>query len=381
METITLDHAKKYLLYHQGLLGRPRFLAKAGIVDYIKRAGCIQYDPVDVCGRNADLTLQSRIADYDKTMLDDLLYRDRVLVDGFDKNMAIYHVDDFYHLSTNRQRFVNRHHWYETIKDYIEPVTSVIRQRPFVSSADFDAIAHQKTGWGPASLHGKILDYLLASGQIIIHHKEGTRRYFAWREHYFPKDKPVFSTMEQEYMWYVKRRIGAIGLMWNKRSDAWLGIPGFKTADRQRAFTSLVEQGDIVPLKINGLNDVFYIERSSLDDLRASEHQEPGDRIEFIAPLDPLIWDRKLIAALFEFNYTWEIYTPKDKRLYGRYTLPIIQGLDFVGRVQFGKNDGQLLVENVWVETSKHLDREQLEARVIQFAVFNALEYGGYHES
>ena len=29
------------------------------------------------------------------------------------------------------------------------------------------------------------------------------------------------------------------------------------------------------------------------------------------------MWDRKLIEALWGYQYSWEIYTPADKRKYG----------------------------------------------------------------
>jgi uncharacterized protein YcaQ len=56
--------------------------------------------------------------------------------------------------------------------------------------------------------------------------------------------------------------------------------------------------------------------------------------IQCPAPLDSLIWDRKLIKALFGFNYTWEIYTPAEKRKYGAYILPILWGERFIGRIE-----------------------------------------------
>ncbi len=59
-------------------------------MEFIRQAGCIQFDPVDVCGKNAELVLQSRIKRFSKEMLSDLLYQDRVLVDYFDKNLAIF---------------------------------------------------------------------------------------------------------------------------------------------------------------------------------------------------------------------------------------------------------------------------------------------------
>ena len=41
-----------------------------------------------------------------------------------------------------------------------------------------------------------------------------------------------------------------------------------------------------------------------------------------LAPLDPLIYDRRLTSALWNFEYTWEVYTPPAKRKRGYYALP-----------------------------------------------------------
>ena len=81
MISFTKRQACRFLLLKQGLLGDYRFEGKQGIMEFIRQAGCIQFDPVDVCGKNAELVLQSRIKPFSKEMLSDLLYQDRVLVD------------------------------------------------------------------------------------------------------------------------------------------------------------------------------------------------------------------------------------------------------------------------------------------------------------
>ena len=80
------------MLAHQGLVGEHRFAGEQGTLEYICRAGCVQYDPVDVCGRSADIALNSRVAGYRRSMLESLLYQRRELVDYFDKNLAIFAV-------------------------------------------------------------------------------------------------------------------------------------------------------------------------------------------------------------------------------------------------------------------------------------------------
>jgi len=53
-----------------------------------------------------------------------------------------------------------------------------------------------------------------------------------------------------------------------------------------------------------------------------------------IAPLDPLIYDRRLTERLWDFSYTWEVYTPAHKRVRGYYALPVLAGTEFVGHVE-----------------------------------------------
>ena len=88
------------------------------------------------------------------------------------------------------------------------------------------------------------------------------------------------------------------------------------------------------------------------------------------------MWDRKLIRSLFNYLYTWEIYTPAEKRQYGAYTLPLLYGTQLIGRVE-AVNDRQtstLIVKNIWfeegVKQTKKLQTE-IEKCLKRFAKFN----------
>lgn len=91
----TNRQARQFLLLWHGLLGPYRFVGKTGALEFVRQAGCIQFDPVDACGKNAELTLQSRVKGFTKAMLGELLYADRALVDYPDKNLAILPVEDW----------------------------------------------------------------------------------------------------------------------------------------------------------------------------------------------------------------------------------------------------------------------------------------------
>ncbi len=90
-----------------------------------------------------------------------------------------------------------------------------------------------------------------------------------------------------------------------------------------------------------------------------------------------MLWDRKLIRALFNFDYTWEIYTPPSKRQYGYYTLPVLYGEAFAGRIEAvaETKTGILHVKNFWVENGVRKTKAlaaAVDRRLKRFAEFNA---------
>ena len=104
MMTITKQQAAQFILAKQGLTGAYKFTGKEGAYDYVRQAGCIQFDPVDVCGKNAELTLQSRVKGFRKSMLRELLYEDRKLIDYVDKELSIWPVEDWPYFASFRER-------------------------------------------------------------------------------------------------------------------------------------------------------------------------------------------------------------------------------------------------------------------------------------
>jgi uncharacterized protein YcaQ len=190
---------------------------------------------------------------------------------------------------------------------------------------------------------------------------------------------PPFTTEEERFAWHVKRRIGAVGLLWNRTSDAWLGL-GMKPAERAAAFGKLLDDGIIFGVTVEGMKEPLYIltdDAAVLDTVLSANRFTP--RCELIAPLDSFIWDRKLIKALFEFEYTWEIYTPVFKRKYGAYVLPLLYGEQFIGRVEVvcDRKTKTLIVKNIWYEDTVKQTKNFLSAfkRCLKrFAQFNGCD-------
>ena len=93
--TLTNQQARRFILARQGLWPPYELEGKSGVLSYIRRVGCIQFDPLNIVGRNPELVLQARVSDFRPAMLEELLYEDWKLLDGWDKNMSIYCVEDW----------------------------------------------------------------------------------------------------------------------------------------------------------------------------------------------------------------------------------------------------------------------------------------------
>lgn len=352
------------MLLKHGLLGSYRFAGREGILSFVRQAGCIQFDPVDVCGRNADLVLQSRIKGYQKTMLYELLYVERKLVDYFDKNLAIIPVENWSCFERERQSHRDWERSHTEILEVQERVREEIARRGPLCSADLGMDEKVSWYWSDTKLSRAALEHMYFVGELGIHHKSGTLKYYDLIEKCIPAEilnQPEPHPADFDYRkWLVLERIGAVGLLWNRASDAWLGIRGLTAAERDAIFAALIREESIAEVKVEGMGELLYCRREDAE-LAAfvQENAAFQKRCEFIAPLDNLLWDRRLIGALFDFSYKWEIYTPKEQRQYGYYVLPILHGERFAGRIEmaYDKKQKKLDVKNIWYEPGIRLTK------------------------
>jgi uncharacterized protein YcaQ len=397
---IELDRgtARRYLLAWQGLAALPGTAAealprgKAGVLEFVRRVGCIQFDPLDICGHNHDLVLQARVKGYRKRHLRDLLYQDRVLVDGMDKVMSIYPAADWPCLA-RRRRLDGEWAARRSAKaaELAPHILEEMARRGPLSSLELDFHEEVDWAWAPTRLARAALDLLYYRGDLAVHHKVHTRKYYDLASRLLPPGvaaAPEPFASEEEYLdWHALRRIGGVGLLWNRGGDAWVGIPGWNAASRSAAIGRQVAAGRLLECRVEGIGHPFHLPERSLPWLeaaRAASKLRPAMRL--LAPLDNLLWDRQLLEELFDFDYRWEVYTPAVVRKYGYYILPVLYRDRLVARCEPVrlKKEKTLLIKNWWWEPGcapeelRKAERESLlRARELclgEFAAFLGLE-------
>lgn len=378
--TVSKAQARRFLVSHHHLAPPRKLAGKQGALDFVRKVNCIQYDPINVVGQNPHLVLQSRVRNYKPGWLDELLYQDRSLVDGFDKVMSIYPMEDWPFFSEYRRETggeYSRSSFTKKAAPLMGKVLDEIKARGPLSSLELED--DTRINWWLSNTARAVriaLDILFLSGDVVVHHRAGTRRYFDLTHRVLGKRLAGKATPHPDAdayrLWHVLRRINGVGLA-RPSGNHWIGIR--RSGSFAPTLARLVGRDEIVRVGVREVpGQDFYVPRQlagALQNTPAKGRGQPG--AAFIAPLDNLVWDRDLLEQLFDFYYRWEVYVPEHKREYGYYVLPVLYDDSFVARIDpgFERASKTFLVKNWWWQPGvKRKDEAMLAALQDCFAAF-----------
>jgi uncharacterized protein YcaQ len=327
----------------------------------VGRLGSLQFDPIDVTGRNHDLVLAARIDGYRRAWTDALLYRDRWLYEAYNKGLSLLPTSElpFYRVSWDRHQATNSFGAFDAHAELVtELVDRITRDGP-MSSTDVEPRAAIDWYWRPTNQVRAILEALAQAGVLALTRRDGIVRVYDLAERLFPADLLAERrTEDEQYRHKLFSRHRAHGLLPLRggQQEVWLGTSR-SAVERYRHRDALIADGLLSPVTVDGIKGERLIlgEEAALlaeaaAGVAAGEPAVPG--VAFLAPLDPLVWDRALLRSLWDFDYIWEVYIPPAKRRWGYYVLPLVWGDRFVGRIEprIERQTATLRIIDVWWE-------------------------------
>ncbi|MDQ3120905.1 MAG: winged helix DNA-binding domain-containing protein [Actinomycetota bacterium] len=362
--TISPETARRFLALRHSL-APPRALppGREGILAVFERFGSIQFDPLEVAGRNHDLVLLARVPGYRRELTDALLYEERVLYETYNKGLSLVPTADlpWFRLTWDLNRAAKDGGVFVEHAPLVEELLERIRADGQLSSTDIAPRAAIDWYWRPTNQVRAILEALAQAGILAIARREGNRRIYDLVERLFPADLLAQRPPELEQRRFkLLSRYRAHGLLGTGgQAEVWLGTgPG--GAVRRERLAELVEGGEIVPMTVDGLRGERHVVTAELPLLERAEREvaagdPPGGTAPgaaFVAPLDPLVWDRNFLRSLYGFDYLWEVYVPAAKRRWGYYVLPLYFADRFVGRIEprIDRKAGVLQIVRLWWE-------------------------------
>lgn len=352
--------ARRFLVTRH-FLAPPRSLpaGPTSIKTVVERLGSLQFDPLEVTGRNHDLVLAARIDGYRREWTDALLYEERWLYEAYNKGLSLLPTSElpWYRIRWDRAKARHDDQAFVEHAALVDELLDRIRREGPLSSTDIEPRAAIDWYWRPTNQVRALLEALAEAGVLGLARREGNRRVYDLAERLFPAELLAERRSEEEQVRHkLLSRYRAHGLLGTSgQAEIWLGTG--RAPERRRRHRELLDAGELVPVVVDGIRGERYIPGGEVAGLEAAATSvaagEPLDRgVAFLAPLDPLAWDRQLLRSLWDFDYLWEVYVPAHRRRWGYYVLPLLWGDRFVGRIEprIDRRSGALRILGLWWE-------------------------------
>ena len=323
------------------------------VLEVFRKLGSIQFDPLAVAGRTHDLVLHARVADYDPAWCD-LLYERREIFEAYNKGLSFVPASEFpwfrASLSKSEPQILAEN------AEVAERVLERIRAEGPLTALDFERERGPTTDWFgmPTNTVRAVLEAYTFTGVLGLARRDGNRRYYDLLERLLPADVLARDLPLREQLRHkLLSRYRAHGLLGVSAGDTFGGLGPAKADAKSPGRTALreelVERGDLVPVEVEGVGKRLVLS----EDVELLEAPpEPPPSVAFLPPFDALVWDRKLLGTLFDFDYVWELFLPPAKRRWGWYVLPIVFRDRLVGRFEprIDRADARVQVLDVWWE-------------------------------
>jgi uncharacterized protein YcaQ len=313
MPRLTRDEARRIAIRAQLLdADRPKDL-----LTVVDRLTFLQLDPTAVVAPSADLVAWSRLGNaYEPAQLQQALETDRTLFEyrGQDHEtepplamvrpmaqLGLYLAD----MAAWPARSGPHVEWLNANDGFRRRVLDLLKTSGPLASRDIpdtSEVPWASTGWTNDRNTTQMLEFLASRGEVAVSNRRGRQRLWDVAERVFPTDMPVIPADEARTI-RNENRLRALGIA----RPQIVGDAG-------------------TPAEVEGTKGVWRV------DPEATAEGFEG-RTALLSPFDRLIHNRPRTTDLFDFEYTLEMYKPKEKRRWGYFALPVLHHDRLIGKV------------------------------------------------
>lgn len=362
-EPISARDARRILLAAQGFGGAPPSAppGRQRVASTIRRIAPLQLDSVNVFERSHYLPLFARLGAYDRGHLDALAFgrsgrrsperrvTERRFTEYWAHEAALIPIEDWPLWGWRMRALRERDHarddaWSRANGPMLDWLRASLAGSGPVRASTIEHESAGRTGpwWGWSDV--KIgLERLFRWGEVAIDGRERFERRYGLVEHVLPEHARADPLPRAEAIReLVARSAAAIGV--GTLADL-ADVHRLRTDDTRAAVRELEDAGVLVPVAVEGWRQRAWRHR----DARAPRPIRAG---ALLSPFDPVVWDRDRALRHFGFHYRIEIYTPKEKRQFGYYCLPLMVAGRLAGRIDLkaDRTGRRLLVQAAWQE-------------------------------
>ena len=293
------------------------------LLEVFRRLTFVQVDLTPAVAPSADLVCWSRLgaAGYRSADLDELLGRGALV----EYQLRLRPAEDIGLYRAEMQQWpgpeplaewqVDQQEWVDANEECRQDILDLLRAEGPTTRRrlpDTCVVPWRSSGWNNNRNLTMMLELLERRGEVAVVGREGRERLWDLAERVFP-DVPA-TPPEEAVAERNHRRLVAFGIA------------------RAKGPAMPVEREDVgaagVTAVVEGVRGRWQVDP---DQLAAVDETFSG-RTALLSPLDRLVYNRKRLAELFEFDYQLEMYKPASQRRWGYYALPILHDDRLVGK-------------------------------------------------
>ncbi len=347
-------------LLDQPRSGQPR---PGSVLEVVRHLTMLQVEPTAAVAPSADVVLWSRLGSaYDPAELEELVASQQLI----DLDQRLRPREDLALFRAEMRHWPGRpplKDWQERTLAWVEAneacridVLETLRQDgplPLSALPDTCAVPWRSSGWNNAKNVKMLVGLMVERGEVARAGREGREVLWDLAERVYPDD-PV-PDLESALRERAERRLRALGLA-RPRAPVTPGEPN-----------DVGEAGE--PAVIEGVPGRWRVDPTLLD-------RPFAGRVALLSPLDRLVFDRKRMTELFEFDYQLEMYKPAAQRRWGYWAMPVLVRDRLVGKLDAtaDRAEGELRIDALHEDEPLDADRDAVEAEVDDLARWLGLE-------
>jgi hypothetical protein len=356
---ITADEARRLALRAQGLLGTQG--RHGGVSGALRRLSAVQLDTISVLARSHELVPYARLGPVGRDKVERAYWNPArpAAFEYWAHAACILPLEDWPYYAARRRRIAaRRQRWHKVSDRTCDEVLARLRGEGPLTATELGGAKAGGPWWDWSEV--KIAaEWLLDTGQAACVRRTGWRRVYDLPERVIPPESLAKDLSDTECLSYlVSAAVRALGVATHADIREHLRLPKADTiADIDRVaaeagLTPVTIEGGAPPPR-GGAARSGTARSGASKPLRAwadpdalswlSAGGRGTHRTTLLSPFDSLVWDRKRTARVFGFQHVLEAYVPKDKRVHGYFTMPLLAGGRLVGRADPAR-DGKTLV-------------------------------------
>lgn len=346
--TVSQKQARQAILSAQGLLSAP--LPSESLTKQVDQLGAVQLDTISVLARSHELVAHARHADLTREQIEQTYWGGKSHFEYWSHAACILPIDRWPLFSFRRRAALERDLWNGVTKKSINAVKKRLANEGGLTTTDLGG-GRKSSDWWDWSETKSTVEWMLVTGEVTCTKRVGWRRVYSLSENAIPK-KYFYDLPNDEAIYQLL--LDALRSQGVATFNDILDVHRLKKGEATRkAWTKFLETPGIVSINIPGWQDTYYAFETSLKTPNKTKTNSV-----LLSPFDSLVWHRPKLEEVFGMTYRIEAYTPKEKRYYGYFAMPVLVGDEIVARVDPKRNGKTLTINRVVFESAKPSEKQ-----------------------